>query len=133
PALGLRSQGWRGQFDFIRTERLMQVVSLFLPGVAGAAIIQVNNAGSRLLAFSLNEQAVSLLYLASRLIELPLGVFATAITTVLFPSMARAASRENWAAFSSEFQQGVRVILAITAPAAVGISVLGAPIIRLLF
>ncbi|MDX2110018.1 MAG: murein biosynthesis integral membrane protein MurJ [Verrucomicrobiota bacterium] len=133
PGWGLKRAGWHIRFTLHRSERLRQVITLFLPGVAGAAIIQVNNTVSRLLAFGLNEQAVSILYLANRLIELPLGIFATAITTVLFPAMARAASRGDKAGFATQFQQGTRLIIAITTPAAVGLAVLGEPIIALLF
>lgn len=129
----LRREHWKPRLDTRRSPELRQVLVLFLPGVAGAAILQVNTAVSRFLAFSLDNHAASILYLANRLIELPIGVFATAITTVLFPVLSRLAAREEEAGFQRHYQQGLRLILAITCPAGVGLFLLGEPIVRVLF
>jgi putative peptidoglycan lipid II flippase len=85
------------------------------------------------LAYTLDESAVSLLYLASRLIELPLGVFAVAVTTVIFPSMARFVSSGDEDGFTASFNEGLRLILAISVPAGAGLIVLNYPILDSLF
>ena len=85
-----------------------------------------------MLAYSLDESAVSILYLASRLMELPLGIFTFAVATVFFPMLARAVSdRDNWA-FANSFTQGMRLVISISLPAGVGLIVLGEPIVELL-
>ncbi len=129
----LQREQWKPRLDMRRSPELRQVLVLFLPGVAGAAILQVNTAVSRFLAFSLDDHAAAILYLANRLIELPIGVFATAVTTVLFPVLSRLAAKDQDADFQHHYQQGLRLILAITCPAAVGLFLLGEPIVRLLF
>jgi putative peptidoglycan lipid II flippase len=133
PAWDLIRQGWRPKLGTARSEFMGQVWGLFLPGLMGAAILQINILVSRLLAFSLDDSSVSVLYLASRLMELPLGVFTIAVVTVFFPLLASAVSDKDQAGFAASFNQGSRLILAISVPAGVGLLVLAKPIIELLF
>lgn len=133
PAWDLIRQGWRPKLAPEKSEFLQQVWGLFLPGLMGAAILQVNILVSRLLAFSLDDSSVSILYLASRLMELPLGVFTVAIVTVFFPLLASAVSDKDNIGFATSFNQGSRLILAISIPAGIGLLVLARPIIGLLF
>ena len=133
PALALLKEGWKVRPDPRNSPALTEVGQLLLPGLAGAAIFQINIVVSRLLAFHLSEDAVSILYLANRLIELPLGIFAIAVTTVLFPNLSRLAARQDEAGFSRSFAQGMRLITAVTVPAAIGLVLLGRPIVHLLF
>ena len=88
---------------------------------------------SRFVGLSLNESAVALLNLATRLMELPIGVFAVAVTTVIFPLISRHAAAGDWASLASAYRKGMRLILVINIPAAVGLAVLATPIVRVLF
>ncbi|MCC5788162.1 MAG: murein biosynthesis integral membrane protein MurJ, partial [Opitutales bacterium] len=133
PAWALYREGWRPRLSFEGSARLRQVALLMVPGLAGTAIFQVNVVVSRMLAFSLDEAAVSLLYLANRLMELPLGVFAIAVATVIFPLLSRYASELNWAAMGSAYRRGLRLIFVVTIPAGVGLIVLREPIVTALF
>ena len=133
PGFALRKKGWKPRFSLDGSSRLKELWALLLPGLAGAAVIQVNVAVSRLLALSVDEAAVSLLYLANRLIELPLGVFAIAVTTVTFPSLSRHVAAGRQEEFAETFGQGMRLILAITIPAAVGLILVGKPVLELFF
>src|SRR5690606_1649841 len=56
-----------------------------------------------------------------------------AITTVLFPLLADHRSDRNTRAFAETYQQGVRLVFAITVPAGVGLIILGEPIVSALF
>ena len=133
PTWDLIRQGWRPKIITESSAALEQVWALFLPGLMGAAILQVNILVSRLLAFSLDDSSVSILYLASRLMELPLGVFTISVVTVFFPLLASAASDKDKAGFANSFNQGSRLILAISIPAGVGLLVLAEPILSMLF
>ena len=133
PAIDLMRQGWRPRIEPQGGAELTELWQLFLPGLMGAAILQINILVSRLLAFSLEESAVSVLYLASRLMELPLGVFTIAVATVFFPLLAKARSAGDEAGFSAAFLQGMRLVVGISLPAGVGLAVLGEPILELLF
>lgn len=133
PAVDLMRQGWRPRLEAKGGAALAELWQLFLPGLMGAAILQVNILVSRLLAYSLDESAVSVLYLASRLMELPLGVFTIAVATVFFPLLAQALSRGDEAGFSEAFLRGLRLVIGISLPAGVGLLVLGQPILECLF
>ncbi|HAV12509.1 MAG TPA: murein biosynthesis integral membrane protein MurJ [Opitutae bacterium] len=133
PAYDLIRQGWRPQFKMKQTAALSELWSLFLPGLMGAAILQINILVSRLLAYTLDDSAVSVLYLASRLMELPLGIFTVAVATVFFPMLAKARSAGDAPGFSRAFIQGTRLVIGISVPAGVGLCVLGQPILELLF
>jgi len=133
PVLVLKKMNLTPRFSMERSEALTRIWLLFLPGVWGAAIFQINTVVSRLLAFSVDDQAVSILYLANRLIELPLGVFAIAVSTVLFPKLARYVTHSDYDGFGRDWLIGVRSVLTITVPAAVGLIVLGKPILQFLF
>ena len=102
-----------------------------MPGIFGASVIQINILISRLLAYSLDESAVSVLYLASRLMELPLGIFTIAVATVFFPLLARAVSDRDKRAFASSFAKGMRLVIGISLPAGIGLIILGEPILEL--
>ena len=133
PAWDLARQGWRPRVEQAASSEMSELWRLFLPGLMGAAILQVNILVSRLLAYSLDESAVSVLYLASRLMELPLGIFTVAVATVFFPLLARSVSEGDDHGFASALTQGMRLVVGISLPAGVGLFVLGQPILELLF
>ena len=133
PAAALMRQGWRPRFDLSVSDPLRQIVRLMVPTLFGSAIYLVNMAVSRAIGHSLNDSAVALLNLATRLMELPIGVFTIAVSTVVFPLIARYAAAGDLANLAVSYRKGMRLILVINVPAAVGLVVLATPIIRLLF
>jgi putative peptidoglycan lipid II flippase len=133
PAMALMREGWRPRFDLSAGEAVRQMARLMGPTVLGSAIYLVNLAVSRIVGLSLNDSAVTVLNLATRLMELPIGVFAVAISTVVFPLIAKYAAAGDWPNLANAYRKGMRLILVINVPAAVGLVVLAVPIIRLLF
>ena len=133
PAIDLYRRGGRPALDFSGTDSLRKLQLLFLPALAGAAILQINILVSRMLAFFLNDDAVALLYLAARLVELPLGIFAIAAATVLFPEFARFASSGNTEGLRRSYRHGSALVASITLPALIGLAVLGDTIFRAVF
>ena len=133
PAVALMREGWRPRFDAGRSGPLRQIVALMGPTVFGSAIYLVNMAVSRFIGVSLNDSAATVLNLATRLMELPIGVFAIAISTVVFPLISKHAAAGDWEKLAGAYRKGMRLILVINVPAALGLTVLAVPIIRLLF
>jgi putative peptidoglycan lipid II flippase len=120
---------WRIRKD----DRVREIYALLLPGIGGAAILQVNILVSRVFAFQAAADGASLVYLANRLMELPLGVFTISVTTVVFPALSKLAAVGDGSGFREQFLQGFRLILAIMLPAAIGLALLAEPVVRLLF
>jgi len=133
PGLVLMRMGWRPRFDLTLSPRVREIGALMAPGLFGTAIYQINVYISRLFAFSIDESSAALLFTANRLMELPIGVFAIAIATVVYPLLARHAAERNFAGMADDYRKGVRLILLINVPAAVGLALLSEPIVRVLF
>lgn len=133
PAVVLWREGWRPVLDLRPDDRLREIVRLMAPTVIGSAVYLVNIAVSRLLGLSLNDSATAALNLATRVMELPIGVFTIAVATVVFPLIARHAARADWTALTADYHRGLRLVLVINVPAAAGLALLSEPVTRLLF
>ena len=82
---------------------------------------------------SASPSAVSWLYLANRLIELPLGIVGTAMGAVLIPTMTRAVRGNDRAAIADAESRGLELAVGLALPSMLGLMVLSEPIVRLLF
>lgn len=133
PAWALMREGWRPRFTPRLSEPVREIMRLMVPTLLGSAVYLINMTVSRLIGLSLNDSAVSVLNFAQRLMELPIGVFAVAVTTVVFPLISRHAAQGNREGLAQSYRKGMRLILAVNVPAAVGLAILGEPVIRLLF
>jgi len=133
PAWALTREGWRPAFDLTWSEPVKMVVRLMGPTVLGSSVYLINMVVQRFIGLSLNDAAVSVLNYASRLMELPIGVFAVAVSTVVFPLISRYGAQGDFKNMGAAYRKGMRLILVINIPAAVGMAVLAEPIIRLIF
>lgn len=133
PAGVLWREGWRPRLDLRADDRVREIVRLMAPTIIGSAIYLINMSVSRFIGLSLNDSAAQVLNLATRVMELPIGVFTAAIATVVFPLIARHAARSDWGRLGEDYHKGLRLVLVINVPAAVGLALLSEPIIRLLF
>ena len=86
-----------------------------------------------MLALFIDNSALPSLYLSSRIIEFPLGVFTLAIATVYFPKLAKMATNEASADFLREYANGFIMTMCIAIPATFGIIATAPDIISLLF
>jgi putative peptidoglycan lipid II flippase len=82
---------------------------------------------------SSSPSAVSWLYFANRLIELPLGIVGVAMGTVLVPELTRALQGEDRTAMAQAESRGLELAVGLALPATLGLMVLSEPIARLLF
>ncbi|MDE6432517.1 MAG: murein biosynthesis integral membrane protein MurJ [Opitutales bacterium] len=117
------------------SKELKEILHLFWPGFFGAAVTQINLLISRSLAYFYSASSVSVLYLANRLIELPLGIFAIAISTVFFPDMSKSAlNPENSSdTLKRSFNQGILFLLWILLPSALGLFFIKKEILSVFF
>lgn len=133
PAWALTREGWKPSFDLTWSEPVKKVVRLMGPTVLGSSVYLINMVVQRFIGLSLNDAAVSVLNYASRLMELPIGVFAVAVSTVVFPLISRYGAQGDYENMGGAYRKGMRLILVINIPAAVGMAILAEPIIRLIF
>lgn len=103
-----------------------------IPGMVASAGPQLLVVGGAIVA-SGSPAAVSWLYFANRLIELPLGIVSSAMGAVLLPEQARAIGGADRGASIAAQSRGVELAFGLGLPAAIGLAVLSQPIVRLLF
>ena len=133
PGFALMRLGWRPGFAPVRSAGVRQIALLMVPTLFSSAIYLVNTTLSRLFALSVDDAAATILNLSTRLMELPIGVFAIAVSTVFFPRIARHAADGRADLLAADYREGMRLILLINVPAAFGLAVLAEPISRVLF
>lgn len=117
----------------VRDESLNKLFVLMLPTVLGLIVVELNVLVDNKLASRLGDGSIASLQYAIRLFQLPLGLFAVALATVLLPRLSAHAARVERAEFVDILQRGLRLALFILLPATAGLIALGGPIIELLF
>ena len=103
-----------------------------LPGMIAGAGPQLLIVAGAIVASS-SPSAVSWLYFANRLIELPLGIVSVAIGAVLVPELARALHAQDRNATAQAESRGLELAIGLALPATLGLMTLSAPVVRLLF
>jgi putative peptidoglycan lipid II flippase len=131
----LRKAGFRYRPMLSFTDPGVQrVFKLMGPAVIGAAAVQINVLINSNFASSVpGNGAISWLSYAFRLMQFPIGVFGVAIATATLPSISKSAALEDIAGFRQTIASSIRLTFLLTIPSAVGLIVLGRPIIALIY
>jgi len=106
---------------------------LMIPAIFGAAVYQLNQFVSTFLASFLPRGSISWLYYADRLVQFPLGVFAISISTASLPSLSDHIAINEKEEFRKTLQRALNLTFFISIPSAIGLILLGEPIIMILF
>lgn len=151
----LKRLGFQFEWNWAASRsRIIEIARTTGPVMFGLAITQINQMCDTLIAWTLTEPApadqtaqaarwlnhypltegtTAALYLGQRLYQFPLGVFAVALGTVIFPLLATHAARNEEQHFGEDLIRGLRMCLAISVPASVGLMLIAEPLTRLLF
>ena len=118
-----------------RDPAVKRVLVLMLPVTLTIGLVNVNFLVDTLFASRLldPELAPAAIDKAFRLYMLPQGVFAVAVTTVLFPTLARFAARDDVGGLRRALDGGLRQIAFLLVPAGLLSIVLAEPIVRLVY
>ncbi len=115
------------------TPEVKRMLRLMVPGIFGAGVTQLNLVVSTAVASLLPTGAVSYLYYADRLNQLPLAVVGIAVGTAILPSLSRQVRHGDEAGARHTQNRGLELALLLTLPAAVGLGVTAWPIMTVLF
>ena len=110
-----------------------RILTLMIPALFGVSVSQINLLLDTVIASFLPTGSISWLYYSDRLVELPLGVFAIAVSTVILPSLSRKHATTSKKDFAKTMDWGLRMILFISLPAAMALFILAEPILTTLF
>ncbi|MCC7252233.1 murein biosynthesis integral membrane protein MurJ [Hyphomicrobium sp.] len=114
------------------TEGMRRLITLGIPGVVAGGVTQLNIMIGTIIA-SQEPGAVSQLYYADRLYELPLAIVGIAIGVVLLPDVSRQLRAGNHTGVLDSQNRSLEFAMLLTVPAAVALAVVPIPIVKVLF
>ena len=134
PTWDLRNTPFKLAWEFAwRNPDVRRVLLLMLPVTLSLGLINFNLLINSIFGSLLSESAPAAIDKAFRIYMLPQGIFSVAVTTVIFPTLARLASRGEYDDLRATMANGMRQIVLLLVPAAAAILVLSTPMIRLVY
>ncbi|MFH5923507.1 murein biosynthesis integral membrane protein MurJ [Roseomonas xinghualingensis] len=115
------------------TPEVQDVLRRMGPGLIGAGVTQLNLAVDMVIASLLPAGAISYLYYADRIGQLPLGVIGAAVGTAMLPLLAKQLRGGKPLSAHRTMNRALELSLALALPAAAAQAVLAWPIISALF
>ncbi|HEY7713946.1 MAG TPA: murein biosynthesis integral membrane protein MurJ [Candidatus Binatia bacterium] len=140
PSLGRCGVSYRPDFGF-RDAGVSQVIRLMGPAIIGTAAVQINvfvntNFASEIIdpvTGAVLNGPVSWLNYAFRFMQFPIGVFGVAIATAALPTLSRNTANLDYGEFRQTLAHSLALVFLLCIPSAIGLAVLGRPIVTLVF
>lgn len=118
-----------------------QIFRLMGPAIIGTAAVQINVFVNTNFASAIVDPAtgaiangpVSWLNYAFRFMQFPIGVFGVAIATATLPPLSRSTSNPDYGEFRQTLAHSLTLVFLLCIPSAIGLAVLGRPIVALVF
>ena len=110
-----------------------KILKLMVPALFGVSVSQINLLLDTVLASLLVSGSVSWLYYSDRLMELPLGVIAIAVSTVILPKLSREFAQDDLNASRQTQSWAIWVVLVLGLPCAAALAVFSELILSTLF
>ncbi len=114
------------------TPDMARLVRIAIPAALAGGVMQVNLLVGQQVA-SNYDKAVSWLYSADRLYQLPLGVVGIAVGIVLLPDLSRRLKLDDHTGAREAYSRAAEISLALTVPCAVALIAVPFPLVSVLF
>mgnify|MGYP000005535661 CR=1 FL=1 len=115
------------------TPQIRRVLIIMLPAALGAGVVQVNLVIDIVLASLLPEGAISYLFYADRLNQLPIGVVGVAVGTALLPLISRLTTSGDDDGARQALNRAIELGMLLAIPAMAALAVMPATLISALF
>lgn len=125
-----------GKYQFkinFKDEYLKRIFYLMLPMLVGIVARQFNTIVDQFFASYLETGGVSALENATRVYNLPIGVFGISLSTVIYPSLSRKIVAKNFEAVEEDLKKGLNILLFLVIPSTIVLTVYSTDVIRLIF
>ncbi len=129
---GLRGMHYRPVID-LQHPGVRRILKLYAPVAIGIGFSVVGIVLDRNLASRVGGNALSYMRYATTLIQLPLGLVASAVSFAVLPTLSRLDSSADEDAFRRTLAMGMKVVLLLILPASALLLALAEPVVRLLF
>ncbi len=116
-----------------RHPALGRIGQLYVPIALGLVVDMLGVALSYNLASRTGEQSIPWMQYSATLIQFPLGLVSIAVSIAILPTLSQQASDGQPDSFRSTLAQGLKLVLALTIPATVGLWLLATPLVALVF
>jgi len=117
----------------LNSPELKKVFSSMIPSWVGVGILQITGLINVRLGSELGEGTHSWIYIADRILELPLALFAVSVGSALLPTLSQYWSRGQKDEMIETTTYYIKLTLFLSVPAAVGLYLLATPIVEVLF
>ena len=114
------------------TPEIRNLVRVAIPAALAGGVVQINLLVGQQVA-SYFDKAVSWLFAADRLYQLPLGVVGIAVGVVLLPDLSRRLKSNDEAGAKIALSRAGEIALALTIPSAVALMIIPLPLVSVLF
>ena len=131
PGLVRYKMRWRLELG-LNNPQLWRVIRLMLPRIGGLGVFSLNFLVMNNIASRLGVGSVSALDWGWRLMQIPQTLIGTAMGIVIFPTLAALSEMNDLAGKRGAMTGALRFILISSIPSAIGLIVLGRPLIGLL-
>ena len=122
-----------GLFSFRLSAEARRMWASFLPAALGAGALQINLLVDTILASLLNIGAISWLYYADRIAQLPLGIIGIALGTALLPRLSALEAAGKPDGVAAEISNGFKTAALFILPATAALIVIAEPVLSGLF
>lgn len=117
----------------LKNPGVRSVFRLLTPSLFGMAVIQLNLLFDTLLASFLPSGSISYLYYGDRLYQFPLGVFAIAMQTAIFPVLSASFAKKDVGEVGEAFNFASMLMFFIIIPASIGLIILRGDLSTLIY
>lgn len=116
-----------------RHPALRRIGLLYLPIAAGLLVSLFQVGLDRRLASGVSAESIAWMRYATTLQQLPLGLISVALSLAALPRLSQYFATQQELAYRQTLGRGLRMVMLLITPAAVGLWLLGEPITRLIF
>jgi len=116
-----------------RDSTVQRILRQMAPATLGVSVAQISLLINTNIATWLQPGSVTWLSFADRLMEFPTALLGVALGTVLLPSLSAAHAREDHGGYSELLDWGLRLVLLLGLPAAIGLAMLSDGLVATLF
>lgn len=125
--------GWRQVRAAWRNPGVRRILGLMAPAVLGVGVAQLSLMINTQIASYLAPGSVTWLFYADRLMEFPTALLGVALGVVLTPQLAGALAAGDGARYSAMLDWGLRMVVLLALPCAVGLLAFARPLVATLF
>lgn len=132
PQFFKRTGIYKFKIDF-KDAYIKRIFYLMLPMLVGIVARQFNTIVDQFFASYLETGGVSALENATRIYNLPIGVFGISISTVIYPALSKKIVNKDFEAVEEDIKKGLNILLFLVVPSTIVLTVYATDVVRLIF